>query len=79
MTAVLIDVVAHLEQLGNDPDVSKRVREKTEQVIAVLRENSDLAIDKALLQLEELEAVEMSSYCRTQVWDIAGMLESIKS
>lgn len=79
MTTMLIDVVAHLEQLGHDPDVSKRVRERMEGVIAVLRENSDLAIDKALLQLEELEAVEMSSYCRTQVWDIVGMLESIKS
>ncbi len=79
MTAVLVDVVAHLEQLGNDPDVSKRVREKTEKVIAILRENSDLAIDKALLQLEELESLEMASYCRTQIWDIASMLESLRN
>jgi len=79
MTAVLVDVVVHLEQLGNDPEISKRIREKTEKVIAVLRENSDLAIDKALLQLEELESLEMTSYCRTQVWDIAGMLESLRN
>lgn len=79
MTAVLIDVIIHLEQLGNDQDISKRIREKTEKVIAVLRENSDLAIDKALLQLEELESLEMTSYCRTQIWDIASRLESLRN
>ncbi|MEK6951261.1 MAG: UPF0147 family protein [Nanoarchaeota archaeon] len=79
MTALLIDVVAQLEQLGHDPDVSKRVREKTGNVIAVLRENSNLAIDKALLQLEEMESFEMTSYCRTQIWDIASMLESLRN
>ncbi len=76
---LLMDVVSHLEQLKDDHDASKKFKEKAEKVIAILQEDSEFGIDKALSFLEEMESLGMSSYCRTQIWDIAGMLESLKN
>ena len=70
-------VLAHLQELKGDSDVSRRFKEKTEKVITILTQNSELAVEKALLELEELSTLEASSYLRTQVWDVIGMLESI--
>ena len=71
------EVVAHLAALKAETDVSKRLKEKTEQVIILLKSDSDLAVQKALLELEELNSFDMNSYHRTQVWDIVSMLESL--
>lgn len=73
------EAVQHLEALNREFDISKRFKEKTEIVITLLRSEADLAIEKALLELEELNFLEMSSYNRTRVWDVISMLESIKS
>lgn len=71
-------VLESLNALKDDNDVSKRFKEKTEQVISILIENGQLAIEKSLLELEVLHSLEMPSYHRTQVWDIISLLESIK-
>ncbi len=75
----LREVVEHLSALKEESDVSKRFKEKTEKIIALLTGKSELAIEKALLELEELNSYEISSYHRTQVWDVIGMLESMKN
>lgn len=72
-------VLAHLQELKEDTDVSRRFKEKTERVITILTQNSGLAVEKALLELEELSTLEASSYHRTRVWDAIGMLETINN
>ena len=74
----LQEVLENLKFLKDD-DVSKRFKEKTEQVIEIINSNQELVIEKALLELEEIHSLEISSYHRTQVWDIISMLESMKS
>ncbi len=70
-------VLAHLQELKEDAEISKRFKEKTEKVIAILTQDSQLAVEKALLELEELSSLDASSYHRTLVWDAIGMLESL--
>ena len=74
----LQEVLENLKFLKDD-DVSKRFKEKTEQVIEIINSNQELVIEKALLELEEIHSLEIPSYHRTQVWDIISMLESMKS
>jgi len=78
MNVRIQEVVEYLELLKEDIDASKRFKEKTEIIIAILTSNEELAIEKALIGLEELNSLEMSSYNRTQVWDVISMLESLK-
>jgi len=70
-----------IEQLGcflEENDCNKKLKEKSEKVISILSNNEELAIEKALLELEEINSSEVCSYHRTQVWDIISMLESAK-
>ena len=74
----LRQVLEYLSALKEESDVSKRFKEKTAAIITLLTGNAELAIEKALLELEELNSYEVSSYHRTQVWDVISMLESMK-
>ena len=71
--------VESLTALKDEIDVSKRFKEKTEKIIALLTDDSELSIEKALLELEELNSSDLSSYHRTQVCDIVSLLESMKN
>ena len=73
------EVLDSLTVLKEDNDVSKRIKEKAEQVATILTSDEQLAIEKALLEFEEVQSLEMSSYHRTQVWDIISMLEGLKN
>ena len=73
------EVLDSLTVLKEDNDVSKRIKEKAEQVATILTSDEQLAIEKALLEFEEVQSLEMSSNHRTQVWDIISMLEGLKN
>ena len=71
------EVISFLGELKEDPDANKRFKEKANEVITILSNNHDLAREKALIQLEEINSLDLSSYHRTQVWDVISMLESV--
>jgi len=72
-------VVGYLQDLKSESDTSKALREKLDRIINLLNGESELAADKALIALEELNSVDLSSYHRTRVWDIISLLESVKN
>ncbi|HLC51929.1 MAG TPA: hypothetical protein VJI98_01655 [Candidatus Nanoarchaeia archaeon] len=72
------EAIDHLLILGNDADASKSFKIKTEAAVKILQSDTDMAIDKALLELEELNSLDLSSYHRTQIWDVISLLESLK-
>ncbi len=72
------EAISFLEDLKQESDFSKRCKEKADSVISILGSNEELKIEKALIQLEELNNSDMPSYHRTQVWDIISVLESLK-
>ena len=78
MNPELEEVVEYLRALKEEQDVSKKFKEKTEHVITILTSGAQLSVEKALLELEELNSLNLSPYHRTQVWDAISMLESIK-
>ncbi|MEK6900762.1 MAG: UPF0147 family protein [Nanoarchaeota archaeon] len=78
-TTQIKEVIDYLGQLQEDPDTSKRFKEKAQQIIVLLSGPADMAVEKALLALEELNSFDLSSYHRTQVWDVISMLESTKA
>ena len=73
------EIIEFLDELKDDPDSNKRFKEKATHVISILSSNEALACEKALIQLEELNSLDLPSYHRTQVWDVISMLESTKN
>ncbi len=75
----IMGVMDSLQDLKEDCDTSKALREKLDRVIILLHGDSEIAVDKALLALGELNSTDLSSYHRTRVWDIISLLESVKN
>lgn len=72
------EVIARLEELKEEFDANKRLKEKIDAVISILNQDTDLVIEKALSELEELNSMNLPSYHRTQLWDVVSLLESLK-
>jgi hypothetical protein len=78
MTQKLQQVIGALEELLEDTTVPKNTKEKLQQAIIALKENSDesIKVDKALEELEEVaDDANLQSYTRTQIWGIVSVLE----
>lgn len=75
----LQEVRGCLAELKEEHDVSKTFKEKIGKVMTLLEGESELVVEKAILALEELSSLELSSYHRTRVWDAISLLESVKS
>ena len=73
------EIISHLEYLMEDGDVSKIFREKAKTVINILTNEKQMAVEKALLELEDLGSCNLTSYHRTQVWDVVSMLEAVNN
>jgi uncharacterized protein (UPF0147 family) len=72
------EIVIQLHELKNDSETSKSLKEKIDKVISIIDANADLALEKALFALEELNSTDLPSYHRTQVWDVISLIESAK-
>jgi len=79
MNEEIQEVVSHLEELQEDHDANKRLKEKTSLVISILTVGAEMSVEKALIELEELGSLNLPSYHRTKVWDIVSLLESLKN
>ena len=75
----LQEVVTRLEELREEFDSNRKLKEKITAVIFILNQDAELTIEKALSELEELNSLNLSSYHRTQLWDVVSLLESLKN
>ncbi|MDO8511610.1 MAG: UPF0147 family protein [Nanoarchaeota archaeon] len=75
----LQEVITRLEELRGEFDSNKKLKEKITAVILILNQDAELTIEKALSELEELNSLNLSSYHRTQIWDVVSLLESLKN
>jgi uncharacterized protein (UPF0147 family) len=73
------EVIEHLELFREESDLNKRFKEKADASINILTGEGELLVQKALLELEELNSSDLSSYHRTQLWDIISLLESMNN
>lgn len=79
MNNQLQEVINMLAELQEDKSSNKKIKEKSAVIVQLLQQGSEVSLEKAVLVLEELSSLEMSSYHRTQVWDILSSLESVKA
>ena len=75
----LQEVVTRLEELREEFDSNRKLKEKITAVIFILNQDAELTIEKALSELEELNSLNLPSYHRTQLWDVVSLLESLKN
>ncbi len=70
------DAIELLQTFLDDEVSGKALRERAASIINLLNSSAELAIEKSLLELEELNTFDLSSYQRTQIWDVVSLLES---
>jgi uncharacterized protein (UPF0147 family) len=79
MEEQLQSILDALKELVNDTTVPKNVKSKLETVMSTLNEDAEdlsMRINKALSELDEVsDDTNLQSYTRTQIWNIASMLE----
>ncbi|MBW2972217.1 UPF0147 family protein [Candidatus Woesearchaeota archaeon] len=76
------NIIEALEELANDSTVPRNIKAKVSEVISTLREENgqdiSIRINKALSSLDEIsDDTNIQAYTRTQIWNIASMLEMI--
>lgn len=76
------NIVEALQELSQDNTVPRNVKSKVTEVIETLKDgNGDevsIKINKALSTLDEIsDDTNLQPYTRTQIWNIASMLEMI--
>ena len=70
------EVITFLEEMKEESGINKRFKKSANEVISLLQNNSLLAVEKAVSILEDVGSSDISSYHRTQVWEVVSMLES---
>lgn len=81
MDDLLLEIKDLIYQIEEDITVSKSVKSRIRQAHLLLEDNKfaiSVRVDKSLQCLDELEEdPNISSYTRTQIWNIVSRLESI--
>lgn len=76
----LTNIIEALQELAADSTVPKNVKSKIEEITNTLKSEEDISItiNKALGELDEIaDDTNLQTYTRTQIWNIASMLEMI--
>jgi len=76
------EIIDALSELSNDLAVPKNIKNKINQMIEILENDSDLSIrvNKVLNGLDEIsDDTNMQAYTRIQILNIASLLETIQT
>ncbi|MEA2037667.1 MAG: UPF0147 family protein [Nanoarchaeota archaeon] len=74
------ETIDTLEGLVLDPNIPKNIKAKIQNIIQILKEDSELPIkiNKALNDLDEISnEANLEQYIRTQIWNVVSILEKI--
>jgi uncharacterized protein len=75
-------IIEVLEDLCEDSSVPKNVKKKFQEIIDSLKNPNEMMIkvNKTLHDLDEIaDDTNLQPYIRTQIWNIASMLEKVTS
>lgn len=76
------EIIDALSELSNDLAVPKNIKNKINQMIEILEDDSDLSIrvNKVLNGLDEIsDDTNMQAYTRIQILNIVSLLETIQT
>ena len=68
-------VLRLFEGLKEDGMVNRRVKEKIDGVTSILKQDTELGVEKAIGELSAMNSSDISSYERTQLWSAISLLE----
>lgn len=81
MTDAKKEVLEILNTINGDSTVPKNVKQKIQEVELILKNDSNnmaLQINKVMQEIDDLaEKNNLPDYTRTQLWNIASLLETI--
>jgi len=78
----LKEIIDALSELGNDSAVPKNVKNKVNQMINILEDDSErsIRVNKVLNELDEIaDDTNMQAYTRIQILNIVSLLETIQT
>lgn len=80
MEESLNNAVCILQEIVEDENIAKTVKDAMQGVIELLQDTEDIAIkcDRAIETLTRNEDSNMDSFTRTQIWSLVSMLESLR-
>ncbi|MCX6707034.1 MAG: UPF0147 family protein [Candidatus Woesearchaeota archaeon] len=73
-------IIASIGEIQTDAAMPKNVKEKLNEVIGLLKgtDENSINVSKALDKIEEIaDDSNLQPYTRTQIWNIASLLESL--
>lgn len=77
----ITNIIDALEELTEDNTVPRNVKCKISDIIAILKgdgEDLSIKVNKVLSELDDIsDDMNIQPYTRTQIWNIASMLEMI--
>ncbi len=76
----LTGIIGVLTELQNDITVPRNVKDRLQKCVNALQEETELSLrtDKAMQALDELSSdANLQAYTRTQIWNVASMLEKL--
>jgi len=74
------ETIETLEELETDINIPKNIKNKIQDIINILKEETEISIkiNKALHELDEIsDDPNLEAYTRTQIWNIVSILEKI--
>ncbi|NQU78560.1 UPF0147 family protein [Candidatus Woesearchaeota archaeon] len=75
------NIIEALNELTGDNTVPRNIKAKVGEVINILKgdeEDVSIRVNKALTTIDEIsDDTNLQAYTRTQIWNIASMLEMI--
>jgi uncharacterized protein (UPF0147 family) len=82
MDGKISNIIEALQELSNDSTVPRNIKVKVENVINILKDDKEpddnIKVNKALSELDEIsDDTNIQTFTRTQIWNIASMLERI--
>lgn len=79
MKEQLREIMSILNELSNDINISKGIRQRASEVILVLNNDAELAVkcDQAIQLLTFNEGPNIDSFTKTRIWSLLSLLESI--
>ena len=75
------NVVEYLGEMKNDSTVPRNVKSKMDEVIVILKDDSELSmkVDRAVHIFDQLnEDVNIDSFTRTQLWNVVSLIEALE-
>ncbi|MBD3313354.1 hypothetical protein GF345_02845 [Candidatus Woesearchaeota archaeon] len=74
-------LISSIEEVQTDNTMPRNVKEKLSEVVIILNAEDaegSLRINKALDKIEEIvDDTNLQPYARTQIWNLASILESL--